>query len=55
MDLKFEKLSDDLELVQFITIAAVYHMGEIKRGIRLNKERIRIIISNIPFKSLQKQ
>ena len=48
-------MSDDLELVQVNTTAAVDHMGEIERAIRVVKERARSLISNLPFTSFQKQ
>ena len=38
MDMEFEKVSNDLDLVQVNTIVDIYHMGEIERGIRVIKE-----------------
>ena len=55
MDMEFEKVSDDLEMFQLNTKVAIDHMGEIKRGIRVLKERSRSVIVNLSFTPLHKK
>ena len=54
MDMKFKKVMDELDLVTVNTSAARKHVAEIECGIRVTKERSRVIIANTPFKFLHK-
>jgi hypothetical protein len=50
MDMEFESLSDELELVQVNTTAAREHVGDIERGIRTIKDRARSTLAALPRK-----
>ena len=54
IDMDFEKVSDDLELVQVNTTAAREHVGKIDQVFRVVKEQSRSVIVNLLFKSLKK-
>jgi hypothetical protein len=54
MDMEFEKLKDKLPNVTLNTTAAREHVGEIKRKIRVVKERARSTMSILPYKLLSK-
>ena len=47
MDMEFEKIKYVFDKVKVNTTAEREHVGEIKRGIRLMKERSRCVISNL--------
>ena len=49
MDLEFEKIKDELPLVEVNTTAAREHVPEIERRIRTIKERVRSATSDFPF------
>ena len=55
MDMEFEKVQDELGLVQVNTMATHEHVGEIEHGIWTIKERSRSVMSDFPFKFLHKQ
>ena len=55
MDMEFEKVADDFDLIQVNTTAAREHVGEIERGIRVVKERARAVVSTLPYDLLHKQ
>ena len=55
MDQEFDKVVDEVELVEVNTTAAPEHVGEIERCIRTVKERCRAVVSTLPFKYLQRQ
>ena len=58
MDMEFEKVSDEIGLVEVNTAAAREHVGEIERSIRLMKERARCVVASlrrIGVKFLHKQ
>ena len=54
IDMDFEKVADDLELVQVNTTAAREHVGKIDQVFRVVKEQARSVIVNLLFKSLKK-
>ena len=54
MDMEFEKLKDKLPNVTLKTTSAREHVGEIKRKIRVVKERARSMMSILPYKLLSK-
>ena len=54
MDMEFEKLRDTLLKIILNTTAAQEHVGEIKRKIRVVKERARCTMSILPYKLLPK-
>ena len=49
MDMEFEKIKDELPLVEVNTTAAREHVPEIERRIRTTKERVRAASSDFPF------
>ena len=49
MDMEFEKVSNELDLVKVNTTAAREHVAEIERGICTIKERGRCVLSELPF------
>ena len=53
--MEFEKVKDELGLVDVNTTAAREHVAEIERGIRLLKERSRCVVKSLPFQYLPKQ
>ena len=53
--MEFQKVQDDLELVQVNTIAARDNMGEIDHRIRVVKEGATSVIVDIPFSLLHKK
>ena len=55
MDMEFEKVKDELGLVDVSTTAAREHVAEIERGIRLLKERSRCVVKSLPFQYLPEQ
>ena len=55
MDMEFEKVKDELGLIDVNTTAAREHVAEIERGIRLLKERSRCVVKSLPFQYLPKQ
>ena len=55
MDVEFEKVKDELGLVDVNTTAAREHVAEIERGICLLKERSRCVVKSLPFQYLPKQ
>ena len=55
MDMEFQKIKDDMGLVDVNTTAAREHVAEIKRSIRLVKERSRCIVKTLPFCFLNRQ
>ena len=55
MDMEFEKVQDELSLVQVNTMAAQEHVGEIEHGIHTIKERSKNVMSDLPFQFLHKQ
>jgi hypothetical protein len=54
MDMEFKQLKDKLPNVTLNTTAAREHVGEVKRKIRLVKERARSTMSILPYKLLPK-
>ena len=50
MDMEFESLTDELELVQVNTTAAQEHVGDIEHGIRTIKDRARSTLAACPDK-----
>ena len=52
MDNEFEKVEDHLPMAALNTPAAVEHVGEIKRHVRIIKERTRGIICTLPYPRL---
>ena len=46
MDMEFEKVKDQLGMVEVNTTAAREHVGEIERGIRFVKERARCVVTS---------
>jgi hypothetical protein len=54
MDMEFEKLKDLLPNIALNTTAVQDHVGEIKRKIRVMKERARGTSSTLPYKMLPK-
>jgi hypothetical protein len=52
--MEFEKLKDLLPNIALNTTATQEHVGEIKRKIRVIKERARGMISTLPYKMLPK-
>ena len=46
MDMEFEKVKDEVALVELNTTAAREHVGEIKRSIRVVKERCRCVYTH---------
>ena len=55
IDMEFEKVQDELGLVQVNTRAAQEHVGEIEHGICTINDRSRSVMSGLPFKFLHKQ
>ena len=58
MDREFEKVSDEIGLVEVNTTAAREHVGDIERSIRVKKERCRCLVSSlvrVGIKFLHKQ
>ena len=47
MDMEFVKIKNKFDRVEVNSTAAHEHVGEMERGIRLVKERIRCIISDL--------
>jgi hypothetical protein len=52
MDREFERLRDDIPELNLNTTAASEHVPDIERKIRVIKERMRAIMSTLPFKRL---
>jgi hypothetical protein len=52
MDMEFESLTDELELVQVNTTAAQEHVGDIEHGIRTIKDRARSTLAALPRKMI---
>ena len=55
MDMEFEKIKDEVGLVEINTTAAREHVGEIERHIRSVKERCRCVYADMPVTHLHKQ
>ena len=55
MEMEFEKVQDELGLVQVNIMATHEHVGEIEHGIQTINERSRSVVSDLPFKFLHKQ
>ena len=55
MDHEFDKVEDEVGLVEIDTAAAREHVGEIERMIRGIKEIFQEIVSTLPFNTLPKQ
>ena len=55
MDMEFEKVKDEVELVELNTTAAREHVGEIERSIRVVKKRCRCVYTSPPFAYYHKQ
>ena len=55
IDMEFEKVQDELGLVQVNTAAACEHIGDIERGSCAIEERSRSVESDLSFKFLHKQ
>ena len=55
MNIEFEKVQEELGLMQVSIMAVHEHVGEIENGIQANKERSRSVVPYLPFKLLQKQ
>ena len=49
MDMEFEKVKDEIALVELNITAAREHVGEIERSIRVVKERRRCVYTSLPF------
>ncbi len=54
MDMEFEKLKDVLPIIMINTTAAREHVGEIRRKIRVIKERARGTMATLPYLTLPK-
>ena len=55
MDQEFDKLVDELPIVEVNKPAAREHVGEIEHGIRTMKDRSRGTISPLPYAVLSQQ
>jgi hypothetical protein len=55
MDQEFNKVEDEINLVEINTTAAHEHIGEIKQFIRVIKERSRALVSDLPYTTLPRQ
>ena len=55
VDMEFERVKDELGLVDVNTTAAREHVAEIEGGIRLLKEHSRCFIKSLPFQYSPKQ
>ena len=55
MDMEFEKVKDELGLIDVNTTAVREHVAEIEQGIRLLKERSQCVVKSLPFQYLPKQ
>ena len=49
MDMEFEKVSDDMKLVQVNTTESREHVGQIEQGIIVVKEQAISVITNLLF------
>ncbi len=54
MDMEFEKMNDVLSNITINTTTAREHVGEIKRKIRVIKERARGTMTTLPYLTLPK-
>ena len=55
MDQKFDKVEDEVGLVEINTAVAREHMGKIERMIRVIKKRFRSIVSTLLLKTVSKK
>ncbi len=52
MDIEFKNLQNLVKIIAINTTAAHKHVPEIKRRIRLMKERGRVILNTLPYKKI---